>query len=112
LYRGVHAGHPASADAKTGIVTPGDICGTVTPEEHNAGFDDVQRRSPYTSFTRRYEVALAYATRAGFGGIILVAPTAAPNVGDAWHWEWSPDEYYEDEVLLFGRRGGLGVIAL
>lgn len=110
LYRGVHAHHPALAEAKAGVAAPGDVHGTATAEEHNLGLAGVQKRSPFTSFTSQLEIARIHARRNGPGGIILVAESGAPKSGDSWHWEWSPDEFFEDEVLLRGIRTGLGVL--
>lgn len=55
LYRGVHAGHPAMAAALHGLVVPGRLNGAVTAEEHNLG--GLVQDSPFTSWTRRFEVA-------------------------------------------------------
>lgn len=112
LYRGVHARHPALSQAKWGVAVPGNQQGTITPREHNLGRTGAQEFSPYTSFTHRLAVARIHALRRGPGGIILTVEAGAPRAGELWHWEWSPDEYYEEEVLLFGRRDGLGVIPL
>jgi hypothetical protein len=109
LYRGVHAGHPAMAAARAGMAVPGDVGGQVSAAEHNLGGPTVQSESPFTSFTQNLDVARVNARKAGAGGIILVAPVGAPQVGDTWNWEWSPDEFGEAEVLLRGTRTGLEV---
>ncbi len=107
LYRGVHARHPKLAAALKGEVIPGDVNGMITPEEHNAG--GFSSNSPYTSWTRNKVVARRHAKLKGPGGVILRLPVGAPLPGDEWSWEWSPDEFFEDEVLLRGRRSGARV---
>ena len=109
LYRGVGPNHPNFENYRNGDIIPGDVNGTVTPEDHNLYGDDpfVQSQSPYTSWTR--DPALA-ASRAGDGGVLLQVPTGAPPPGAAWSWEWSPDEFGESEVLMKGTRSGAGVV--
>jgi len=107
VYRGVHAQHPALAAARRGIVTPGDMDGTVTPAEHNRG--DVSADSPYTSWTFDRSIAESHADEYGPGGVILMLTFSAPEPGDKWSWEGSPDLFDEDEVLLRGYRTGATV---
>lgn len=107
LYRGVHALHPALANAKRGKVVPGDIHGSVTPEEHNRG--GASDASPYTSWTMDREAAEYHARRFGPGGVILRLPTIGPEAHDAWSWERSPDIFEEEEILLRGARSGATV---
>jgi len=107
LYRGVHAGHPAFLAASMGWAIPGNLDGGVTADEHNEG--GLQQDSPFTSFTRRFDIARNNATKAGEGGIILIAPIGSPLPGDTWQWVWSPDRFLEEEVLLRGSRTGLGI---
>ena len=107
VYCGVHAGHPTLGSALKGDVEPGDVNGIVTPEEHNRG--GFSARSPFTSWTRDRDVARGYAASEGAGGVILRLPIGAPSPSDEWWWEWSPDEFFEDEVLLRGRRTGATV---
>jgi len=102
LYRGVHAGHPARASALNGVVVPGDINGTVSPMEHN--IEDQSELSPYTSWTSNIDVARGFANSAGPGGVLLRVSTGSPGSRDAWSWEYSPDEWGEDEMLLRGVR--------
>jgi hypothetical protein len=65
IYRGVHCHHPALAEALAGKAVPGNVNGTVTPEQHNdGGYSD---QSPYTSWTTRREVAEYYAQRRSGG---------------------------------------------
>jgi RHS repeat-associated protein len=108
LYRGVHAGHPAIEAAKQGRVFPGNVNGTVTPEMHNAGYGLVD--SPYTSWTRRPDVANNHARANGPGGAVLRVPEGAPPEGATWSWEWSRDRFAEGEILLRGIRNGAEVI--
>ncbi|WP_250515438.1 RHS repeat-associated core domain-containing protein [Caballeronia sp. INDeC2] len=107
LYRGVSAKHPAIEDAKRGTATPGKINGSVTADEHNAGGRSAD--SPYTSWTRDPEIAKWWANKEGPGGVIMEFPTGAPAPGDGWSWEFSIDEYGEQEVLLRGCRSGAKV---
>ena len=102
LYRGVHALHPALADARRGIVRPADVDSTLSAAEHNlGGYSD---RSPYTSWTSDEAIALEHAQWNGSGGILLRVPSGSPEKGDDWSWEFSPDIYFEDEMLLRGIR--------
>jgi len=110
LYRGVHAGHPALEAAKAGRVVPGNPEGTVSPELHNAGGPGVQADSPYTSWTRRPDIAQTHATKMGPGGVVLRTPVGAPPPEAKWNWEWSPDEFGEAEVLMKGTREGVEVL--
>lgn len=101
LYRGVHANHPRIAEARRGIVVPGNLEGTVSPSEHNDG--GAGRDSPYTSWSRSIKIARDLAGNAP-GGVVLRIPLGAPDPSDQWHFVWSPDRYGEQEVLLFGIR--------
>ncbi|WP_157359670.1 RHS repeat-associated core domain-containing protein [Caldimonas brevitalea] len=107
LYRGVPAKHPAIADARRGIATPALEVGGASAQEHNEGGHS--GRSPYTSWSRQKSIAEWHANKDGPGGILLSAPFGAPKDGDCWSWEFSDDVYGEDEVLLKGKRSGLGV---
>jgi len=107
LFRGVHARHPALAEALRGRAVPGDIRGRVTPEEHNRG--DVSDVSPYTSWTTERDVAEYHARSFGPGGVILILSSAGPEPNDAWAWERSPDIFEEQEILLRGPRSGATV---
>ena len=108
VYRGVHARHPEIEAARNGTVRPGNVNGTVTPEVHNGG--GFAQDSPYTSWTRRLEVAQRNALKEGAGGVVLRLPVGAPPPGATWSWEWSPDSWFEDEVLLKGIRTGAEVL--
>jgi len=78
------------------------------PAEHNIG--GASARSQFTSWTHSLVVARMYATARGPGGVILSIPVGAPPVGAAWSWEWSPDVFGEQEVLLRGIRTGAMVL--
>jgi hypothetical protein len=65
--------------------------------------------SPYTSWTRRLEIAEWHA---GVGGVILEWELGEPPAGAAWSWEWSPDPFLEGEVLIRGAIHGATVIQL
>ena len=112
IYRGVNANHPKLKQAKEGVVEPGDVRGSVTSSEHNKYGDagDLQSRSPLTSWSRDPEVAKKHALKAGEGGVVVRARKGAPGPDDTWSWEWSPDHFFESEVLMRGRRDGLEVI--
>ena len=107
LYRGVAANHPALPSAKEGVAVPAVSNGGASAVEHNEGGHS--GNSQYTSWTRDVEIARWHANKAGPGGVILSAPLGAPEPGDCWSWEMSDDIYNEQEVLLKGRRAGLGV---
>lgn len=92
LYRGIVADHPGFADGLKGNVYPRDPASTVTGEEHNLG----NTKSPFTSWTRDIDVAKRYA---GEDGIILRTP-AGKVPGRSY--EWSPDVFYESEILIRG----------
>jgi hypothetical protein len=110
LFRGVHGGHPANAAARKGKAVPGDPKGTITAEQHNRGGRQID--SPFTSWTRNYQIALNHALRFGPGGVVLRLPVGAPGITDAWSWERSPDDFGEDEILLRGERSGATVEVL
>jgi hypothetical protein len=110
LCRGVHAKHPAYADALAGTIVPGDVGGYVSPEEHNLRY--VSTHSPYTSWTRCRAVAENFALSSGPGGLLLRVQSGAPAAEDTWRWEASPDHWMEDEILLKGVRMGAEVIRL
>jgi hypothetical protein len=44
------------------------------------------------------------------GGVLLRVPQSPPSQGDSWHWEYSPDDYFEEEILLHGIRMDAEVI--
>ena len=68
--------------------------------------------SPYTSWTRDPTVAQRFANQDGPGEVVLRTETGAPPDGSSWRWEWSPDQYGEQEVLLEGKRDDLEVLDL
>jgi RHS repeat-associated protein len=105
LYRGVSAKHPTLKDAKEGRVIPGDVNGKVSANAHNLGGQ--ADKSPFTSWTRDPKVAEFHAGKDGPGGVVLRVPTGAPPSSASWSWQWSPDIYGEQEVLLRGIRIGV-----
>ena len=105
VYRGVHRDHFAFAAAKRGTARPHDPHGLTTPEQHNAG---ATSGSPFTSWTRDRDIAARYA---GPGGVILIWPLGAPPPDAKWSWEWSPDVYFEHEVLIRGTIRGATVMS-
>jgi hypothetical protein len=107
LYRGVHGAHPQLALARQGIVVPGNLDGTATPEQHNEG--GMEWDSPYTSWTHSLKIARDNASRVP-GGVVLRVPTGKPKLTDRWRWEWSSDIFCEQEVLLHGVRMDVEVI--
>jgi RHS repeat-associated protein len=108
IYRGVHANHPNLIAARRGSAVPGNRHGTATPEEHNLG--GVSADSPFTSWTRDPNVAASHALKEGPRGVILRVPTGPPPKGASRSWQWSPDIYHEQEVLLRGIRHGAEVL--
>ncbi len=108
IYRGVSARHPAIDLAREGIVIPGNLEGTISPEAHNLG--GMAGESPYTSWTHDPDVASFHASKDGPGGVVLRVPLGPPPQGAGWNWEPSPDVYGEQEVLLRGSRSGAEVI--
>ncbi len=92
-YRGVGRNHPGYADALKGKVNPRNPNGTATPEQHNLGNTT---DSPYTSWTRDPDVARRFA---GPDGVVLRVPRGE---GSPYKFEWSPDVYYEQEILIRG----------
>jgi hypothetical protein len=59
------------------------------------------KRDPLQSFT---------VTRPALAACFMRVPIGSPGPEDTWSWEWSPDQYFEDEVLLRGIRIGIEVI--
>ncbi len=111
VYRGVHSGHPAYADAAAGRAVPGNLNGSVTPLEHNIGGPGVSASSPYTSWTTNMDKALQHANKTGPGGLMLRVPAGAPPPGASWQWVPSPNRIPgESEVLMKGVRDGCTVI--
>jgi hypothetical protein len=81
LYRGVHFGHPARAAALNGVVVPGDINGTVSPEQHNRG--GWSAVSPYTSWTPSEALAKTYACSVKGPGTLLRVRTHCSRTNGA-----------------------------
>ena len=99
VYRGVHKGHPAENDALQGRVTPGNMNGDITPQEHNYGGHSAN--SAYTSWTRSPEIAKVFAKE---NGLVLRIKSGPPSEKSKWSWQYSDDEWNEQEVLLRGPR--------
>ncbi len=113
LYRGIHAGHPAMAYALNGICHPGDPLGVISPQRHNDG--GAQPFSPFTSWTTVRAIAVIFANRLGPGGVMLMAAAGASPDPAIWHWGAqfaADDDWWENEVLLWGVRDGLEVVRL
>ncbi|MEO8378205.1 MAG: hypothetical protein ABI779_00950, partial [Acidobacteriota bacterium] len=108
IYRGVHARHPALADALEGRVMPADPTSILSPQLHN--FGGVSSLSPYTSWTHNFAKAYDFATSEGPGGVVLRLPTGVPPPGATWRWVLSNDAWLESEMLLKGVREGATVI--
>lgn len=106
LYRGVDAKRPGIREARKGIVIPASLYSTMTATAHNGRRS---YRTPFTSWTRDLGLAKQYAKREG--AVVLALPADEPGPEDDWSWEWSPDEYGEEEVLLRGERSGARVIS-
>jgi hypothetical protein len=98
LFRGVGTDHVGYADALEGTAKPWG--GPASAEEHNLG----NTNSPYTSWTTDLGVAQA---KAGDGGVVRRIPQA-PRAGNSF--TWSPDWYYESEVLIEGTVTGAEVL--
>ena len=109
LYRGVSAKHPAWFFASMGIVVPGHPSGSASSLEHNEG--GAQKDSPYTSWTLNRAIAEFHRDKDGPGGLLLRVEQSEPGPDDLWFWEWSPDIYGEAEVLMYGVRIGIEVLA-
>lgn len=92
-YRGVGRDHPGYDDALKGRVNPRKPNGTATPEQHNLGNTT---DSPFTSWTRDPDIARRFA---GHDGVVLRVPRGE---GSPYKFEWSPDVYYEQEILIRG----------
>lgn len=102
LYRGIHARHPQRAAALNGVIVPGNVNGTVSPEEHNRGGRSAD--SPFTSWTVNRYAAEVHACNEGAPGLLLRVSDRLPADGDGWSWVASPDHYGEGEWLLRGIR--------
>lgn len=89
VYRGVSKDHHYFDLAKEGVIVPRNFLGTTDIDMHNYGTSN----SALTSWTRSKAVA---ATHAGEDGVILEASVPGNRIG------WSPDVWYEQEVLVRG----------
>jgi hypothetical protein len=75
-----------------------------TAEEHNLGNT---AESPFTSWTHNLDVAKRFA---GDDGVVLGLPPGPPPAGAAWKFEWSPDTFFEQEILIRGPVSGAQVL--
>jgi RHS repeat-associated protein len=91
-YRGLKPSHPGFDEALRGAATPRKLDGTMTQEAHNAG--EALKDSQYLSWTRSPDVARMYA---GPDGVVLRIPRGE---GGPYKFDWSPDDFGEDEILL------------
>jgi hypothetical protein len=113
IYRGVPRltgsgePNPAFEDALQGNAYPRNPDGLTSAEAHNLGGPEDLADSPFTSWTHRLDVAQLYA---GDDGAILQWQTGAPPPGAAWKFEWSPDVWQEQEVLIRGPIEGAQVL--
>lgn len=89
VFRGVPQTHPFFDLAKQGVVLPRNIFGTVDIDMHNYGTSN----SALTSWTRDKAVA---ETHVGEEGVLLEASIPGNRI------MWSPDVWYEQEVLVRG----------
>lgn len=89
VFRGVFKDHPRFFLAKEGIVVPRNPLGTASIDLHNDGTSN----SALTSWTRNRAIA---ETHADVGGIVLEADIDGNRI------QWSPDIWYEEEVLVRG----------
>jgi len=105
VYRGVSRSHPGYDDALRGTALPRNISGSTTAEAHNLGSAQALADSPFTSWTRDPAIARRFA---GDDGAILRLPTGKPPVSSTWKFEWSPDVWFEQEVLVRGPVYGAG----
>lgn len=107
IYRGVARDHPGYDDALNGNAYPRNPNGLTSAEAHNAGAADDLADSPFTSWTHSLDVAR---THARGDGAILQWRTGAPPPGASWKFEWSPDVWHEQEVLIRGAIEGARVL--
>jgi hypothetical protein len=107
VYRGVSRESPAYGDALEGNAVPRNVNGATTAEAHNYGNPSDLADSPFTSWSRDPAIARIHA---GEDGVILRLPTGKPPAGSTWKFEWSPDVWFEQEVLVRGPVYGAGRI--
>lgn len=86
-------------DALQGNAIPRNVNGSTTAEAHNYGSASDLADSPFTSWTRDPAIARRFAKD---DGVILRLPTGTPPAGSSWKFEWSPDVWFEQEVLVRG----------
>lgn len=89
VFRGISRDHPRYNLAQHGIVVPRNLFGAHNIDAHNYG----SSKTGLTSWTRTRAVAETYAEP---GGVILEATVPGNRI------LWSPDVWYENEVLMRG----------
>jgi hypothetical protein len=99
VYRGVARDHPGYEEALRGNAIPRNPNGATSAEAHNFGLPEDLADSPFTSWTRDPQIAAIHAKQEG---VILRLPTGQPPAGSPWKFEWSPDQWFEQEVLVRG----------
>jgi hypothetical protein len=77
VVRGVSANHPEIANARNGVVKPGNVNSTISEETHNLG--GVSGDGPFASWTRDPKVAKWWAEKDGPGGVVLGTPQELPS---------------------------------
>lgn len=86
-------------------MSPGNKKSKIYEKDHYVG--EMSANSPFTSWTRDPDIARKFAKD---DGVILRVITGAPKEGAGWSWAWSPDKYYEQDVLFRGPwSGDIGV---
>jgi len=105
VYRGVPTNHPGLGLALEGTAIPRKVNGATTAQMHNLGSPGALADSPFTSWTRDPAIASRFA---GEGGVILQLPRGKPSPDSSWGFEWSPDVWFESEVLVRGPVYGAG----
>jgi hypothetical protein len=89
VFRGIPQDHPRYHLALQGIVIPRDFLGIRNIQAHNYG----SSKSALTSWTRTKTIAETYAEPEG---VVLEATVPGNRL------LWSPDIWYENEVLMAG----------
>jgi len=104
LFKGIHSAHPAYSNALKGLVLP-PVNSSVIQDtvdridaavEHNEGMRPSSgKKRGWTSWTHSELVAKIHA---GENGVVVSAVFPQADVS----LMWSPDEYFEQEVLVQG----------
>lgn len=96
VFRGVPRDHPRYLLASKGIVVPRNPFGSQDIDAHNFG----SAKTAFTSWTRNRDTGVTYAEP---HGVLLEASLPGHKV------KWSPDIWYENEVLINGIVAGAKV---